>query len=109
MEVQDKRTKEIKKVFITSKMRNILWKDMSQRKIIDIGFLVGAWNKELYDQLRQFNNNRNNLVHKHENLLQILQNDEKKVKGVIKQGLNLLTDIKRGYVIDRSINQTLSS
>ena len=97
IKVKDKRTKELRKVFIWSKMKKIIWK-MNQRKIIDVGLLVGAWNKELYDQLTKFNSDRNKLVHKYENLLQILKKDEKKVRSIIELGLSLLNDIKSGYV-----------
>jgi hypothetical protein len=98
IKVKDKRTKKLRKVFIWSKMKKIIWNGMSQSKIIDVGLLVGAWNIELYDQLRKFNSERNDLVHEYKNLLQILEKDEKKVRSIIELGLSLLNDIKSGYV-----------
>ncbi len=99
IKVKDKRTKEWRKASIWGKMKKIIWNPrMSQSAIIDIGLLVGAWNKELYDQLKRFNSERNDLVHKYENLLQILEKDEQKVRSSIKLGLSLLNDIKRGCV-----------
>ena len=97
IKVKDKRTNERRKASIWSKMKKIIWK-MSQSQIIDVGLLVGAWNKELYDQLRKFNSERNDLVHEYKNLLQILEKDEKKVRSIIELGLSLLNDIKSGYV-----------
>ena len=97
--VKDKRTKEWRKASIWGKMKKIIWNPrMSQSAIIDIGLLICAWNKELYDQLRKFNSERNDLVHKYENLLQILEKDEEKVRSSIELGLSLLNDIKRGYI-----------
>lgn len=97
IKVKDKRTKKLRKASIWSKMKKIIRK-MSQRQIIEVGLLVGAWNIDLYDQLKKFNNERNKLVHKYENLLQILEKDEKKVRNIIELGLSLLNDIKSGYV-----------
>ena len=89
----------MKKAFITFKLKEIIWNSgMSQKTIIDVGLLVGAWNKELYDQLTKFNSDRNKLIHEYENLLEILEKEEKKVENIIKLGLSLLHDIKRGYV-----------
>ena len=99
IKVKDKRTKELRKASIWGKMKKIIWNpSFSQRMIIDVGLLVGAWNKELYDQLIKFNRDRNDLVHKYEDLLQILEKDEEKVRSIIELGLSLLYDIKRGYV-----------
>jgi hypothetical protein len=86
--VKDKRTKEWRKASIWGKMKKIIW-DMKQGQIIDVGLLVGAWNKELYDQMTEFNKARNKLVHK---------KDEAKVRSSIELGLSLLNDIKRGNV-----------
>ena len=98
IKIRDKNTQEWRKVFITSKLEKIIWEDFNQRKILDIGLLFGAWNKELYDQLTKFNSERNKLIHKYQDLLKILEKDEKKVINIIELGLSLLPNIKRGYV-----------
>jgi len=101
IEVEDKITKKPKKVFIYSEMRKIVFEDIrSQWAIIKIGLLVGAWNKELHDQLKYFNRKRNSLVHQYENILQILEKDEgkKEAETIIELGLSLLHNIKFGYV-----------
>ncbi|MEE9509470.1 MAG: hypothetical protein V3V81_03145 [Candidatus Bathyarchaeia archaeon] len=98
-EVVDKRTKKTKKAFIWSDLKNIIWKTgLSQRRIMEIGFLVNAWDFKLWKQLKKFNRKRNNLVHKHERLLEILKEDEKEVRDIIDLGLSLLHNIKLGYV-----------
>ncbi len=99
IKVQDKLTKKMKNAVIWSKMKKIIWKGtMSQSKIMDVGLLVGAWNNELYEHLKKFNTERNRLLHKHENLLKILEKDEKEVRNIIELGLSLLHNIKLGYV-----------
>jgi hypothetical protein len=101
IEVKDKITKKPKKVYVFSKMRKIIFEDIrSQRAIIKVGFLVGAWNKEVYEQLKNFNKKRNSLVHRHENILQILDKDKgkKEAEKIIALGLSLLDNIKLGYV-----------
>jgi len=98
-EVLDKRTKKRKKASIWSDLKEIIWKtNLSQSRIMDIGFLVNAWDFKLWKQLKKFNSKRNNLVHKHENLLEILKEDEKEVRNIIERGLSLLHNIKLGYV-----------
>jgi hypothetical protein len=78
-------------------MKEIIWKtNLSQRRIIDLGFLVFAWDFELRRQLIIFNKKRNRLVHEHENLLEILE-DEKEVRDIIERGLSLLHNIKSGF------------
>ena len=52
----------------------------------------------MYDQLTKFNRERNKLIHKYQDLLKILEKDEKKVTNTIKLGVSLLPNIKRGYV-----------
>ena len=79
IKIQDKNTQELKKVFITTKLKKIIW-ELTQRQLLEIGLLVRAWNKELYDQLTIFNRERNKLIHKYQDLLKILEKDEKKVK-----------------------------
>ena len=98
IEVEVKRTKERRKAFIYERLDK--WIDNRiQGLIIELGLLVGAWNKELYNHLTRFNKERNDLAHEYENLLQILDHkDEKKVRSAIDRGLSLLHDIKRGYV-----------
>ncbi len=97
--VVDEHTKKMKNAFIWSDLKEIVWKtNLSQSKIIDIGFLVGAWDFKLWNQLKKFNKKRNNLVHKHENLLEILEEDEKEVRDIIERGLSLLHNIKLGYI-----------
>ena len=98
IKIKDKNTQEWRKVFITNKLEKIIWEEFTQRQILDIGLLVGAWNKELYDQLTKFNSERNKLIHKYQDLLKILEKDEKKVTNTIKLGVSLLPNIKRGYV-----------
>lgn len=96
-EVVDKRTKRTKKAFIWSDLKEIIWQPyMSQSRIIDIGFLVGAWDFKLWNQLKKFNKKRNRLVHEHENLLETLEKDEKGVRDIIEMGLSLLHNIKLG-------------
>ena len=99
-EVIDKRTKKTRKAFIYSDLKEIIWKtNLSQSRIIDIGFLVGAWDFKLWNQLKKFNKKRNNLVHKHENLLEVLEKEEKEeMREIIEKGLSLLLNIKCGYV-----------
>jgi hypothetical protein len=92
--VQNKVTKEPKTVFIVSKLKKIVWK-MGQYRTIETGLLVGAWNHELYIQLKKFNKKRLGIVHEYEN---ILNKDEEKVKNVIDLGLSLLYNLKLGYV-----------
>jgi hypothetical protein len=88
-----------RKASIYSKMEKIIRKDLqSQRVLIDVGLLVGAWNNELYDQLRRFNTARNDFAHQYEYLLKILKKDEKEVRDIIDLGLSLLHNIKLGYV-----------
>ena len=98
-EVEDKQTKKTRKAFVWSDLKEIIWQPyMSQSRIIDIGFLVGAWDFKLWNQLKKFNKKRNNLVHKHENLLEILEEDEQEVKEIIEWGISLLHNIKWGFV-----------
>ena len=99
-EVIDKRIKKTRNAFIYSDLKEIIWKtNLSQSRIIDIGFLVGAWDFKLWNQLKKFNKKRNNLVHKHENLLEVLEKEEKEeMREIIEKGLSLLLNIKCGYV-----------
>lgn len=87
-----------RKAFIYSKMENIIRGIRSQKVRIDVGLLVGAWDNELYEQLRRFNKARNDFSHQVEYLLKILEKDEKKVRDNIDLGLSLLHNIKLGYV-----------
>jgi hypothetical protein len=96
-DVRDTSTKKQRKAFIWSKMKRILEHDFwSQRQRINLGLLVGAWNKELFDKLANFNKRRSDLVHQYEILLQILDKDEKEVRDLIDLGLSLLPNIKKG-------------
>ena len=73
--------------------------EMNQRRVIDIGLLVGAWDDRLWKELTKFNADRNDFVHQHEYILKILKkDDEEKVRKLIEQGLALLHNIKLGYV-----------
>lgn len=84
-----------------SELEKIIFEEFrSQWVIMKVGLLVGAWNKELYDQLKHFNKKRNGLVHWYENILQILEKDEgkKEAENIIDLGLSLLHNIKYGYV-----------
>jgi hypothetical protein len=97
IEVNDKVTKKKKKVFIHSKLEKII-SDMNQRRVIDVGLLVGAWDDRLSKELTKFNADRNDFVHQHEYILKILKKeDEKEVKRIIEKGLALLHNIKLGY------------
>ena len=97
IKVDDKITKKMKNAVIWSKLKKIIWR-MSQSRIIDMGLFVGAWNNELYSQLKKFNSERNDLAHEYEYLLKILDKDEKKVRKIIELGLSLLHNIKLGYI-----------
>ena len=99
--VRDKKTKEMKNAAIWCKMKESIL-GMNQARVIDVGLLVGAWNYELWTQLRLFNKNRNNFVHQHEYILKMLKkDDEEKAKKIIEQGLALLHNIKFGYMDSR--------
>jgi hypothetical protein len=97
IEVQDKTTKKMKRIFITSKLKKIVFV-MNQNRVIDLGLLIGAWNNELYTQLKQFNQKRNSLVHKYADLLEVLTENEKEVTDIINRGISLLSNIKLGYI-----------
>jgi len=97
IKVRNKATKKMKNVFIVSKMKKTIF-EMKQGSVIELGLLVGAWNHKLYSRLKLFNGKRNHLVHKYENLLKILEEDEKEVRNIIGLGLPLLHNIKLGFV-----------
>src|SRR3990170_9143632 len=49
IDVKDKITGKMKKVFILSEMQKIIFEDIrSQWTIMKVGLLVGAWDKKLY-------------------------------------------------------------
>ena len=101
IEVTDKVTKRKKKAFILCELEKIIFRDFrSHHTIIKVGLLVGAWNKELYDQLICFNEKRNHLIHRYENILKILEKDEgrKEAEDTIELGLSLLQNIKVGKI-----------
>jgi len=101
IEVRDKITGKTKRAVIWGEMKKIIFKDIrSQWVIMKAGLLVGAWNKELYDQIEHFNEKRNQLVNRYENILQILERDEakKEAENIIELGLSLLHNIQLGYV-----------
>lgn len=94
--VKDVHTKKLRKVFPFKKMNDII-KKFHHSQIIDIGFLIGVWNMKLYSQLKKFNSDRNNLIHKYENLLEILEKDEEKLRSVIERGINTLNALANLY------------
>lgn len=101
IKVEDKTTKKTRQFFVLSEMRQIVFEQIrSHWEIIKVGFLLRAWNKEVYDQLLQFNTKRNRLTHQHDNILRVLEEDEgkKEAEEIIALGLSLLDSIKRGYV-----------
>ena len=101
IKIPDKKTKEMKNASIWSEMKEIIFEDIhSSWVLINIGFLVGAWDKKLYDQLEYFNGKRNHLVHRYENILQILEKDEgkKEATSIIELGLSILHNIKVGHI-----------
>jgi hypothetical protein len=72
---------------IYSKMKNIIQNDIRSQKVrIDVGLLVGAWDNELYEQLRRLNKARNDFTHRSEYLLKILKKEEKEVRDNIDLG-----------------------
>jgi len=98
IELPIKGSKFTKWVFIFSKLKKII-SNFSQRNIIDIGLLYGAWDDKLSKKLVAFNKERNKLVHYHENILSILKKEEKeKVEKIIDHGLSLLDNVKFGFI-----------
>jgi|SRR3990170_6301891 len=104
IKVQDKETQKMKNASVLCKIHEIIFPTnnhvrFSHASIIDIGLLVGAWNYELWKELKRFNKDRNHCVHKAEYILKILKkDDEEKVKKIIEKGIALLHNIKLGYI-----------